>query len=66
MKKWKARVQDIYENLGEFRMHNEIYKISKRLEYKSAKKLWKDNPWISGDVNPRNFSVIKKENGKKV
>jgi hypothetical protein len=60
MKTWKARVRKTYSSLEDLRNHNRIYGVVKRCGYRSAKKLWEDNPIIGGSVNPADFGLVKK------
>ena len=57
MKKWVARVQDVYSSLAELEQYDRIYGVVARCKYKSAKDLWEDDPLISGSVNPRDFGL---------
>lgn len=56
---WKARVRKVYKDLEELKAYNWAYNVVKRLGYKSAEKLWADNPIIMGSVYPADFSVFK-------
>ena len=58
-KLWKAHVQKVYCSLEELEQYDAIYGIVKRCGYKSARKLWNDNPKIQGSVNPADFGICK-------
>ena len=60
MKSLKARFKKVYSSLEEFIIYDRYYNIVKRCGYKSAKKLWKDNPMIGGGTNPKDFGIVKK------
>lgn len=56
---WQDRVQKVYSSLEELEGFDRVYAIVKRLKYRSAKKLWNDNPIISGSTDPNDLKVIK-------
>lgn len=58
LKLWRARVRTTYRTLAELRSYNRIYGIAKRLGYRNALTLWRDNPMIGGSVNPSDFRII--------
>lgn len=55
---WRNRLRKNYANFEEFEMYSEIYGISRRLGYKSAKTAWRANPMIEGSVNPDDLRKV--------
>jgi hypothetical protein len=58
---WKARVRKVYSSLEELEAYDEIYGIVRALGYRSARKLWEDNPFIGGSVYPEDFRLMRPE-----
>lgn len=54
---WKARVRETYSTIEELRSYDRTYGIVKRCGYRSARKLWNDNPLIGGSVYPQDFGI---------
>ena len=57
---WQARIRKVYDTLAELKAYDEIYGVVKRLGLASAEQAWKDNPVISGSVDPRDLRVVKR------
>lgn len=57
MTKWVSKVKEVYVSLSELKQYDEIYGVVGRCGYKTAEKLWEENPFISGSVNPRDFGL---------
>ncbi len=59
MKTWKARVQSVYDSLEELESADRCHNVAKRCGYRSAKTMWRANPWIGGSVDPRDFGRVR-------
>lgn len=59
---WQSHLQDNYDNFEDFLYYNEIYELSKKLGYSSAKRAWHANPLVQGSTDPRDFQKCKPGN----
>lgn len=68
-KKWRSKLQLNYRNFEEWERYSELYGLSKRLGFASAREAWDANPTIQGSTNPADFSVVtppKPKNSKRI
>src|SRR3972149_5893258 len=56
---WKDKLQNVYDDLEDFKSYDETYGVAKRLGFKSAEEAWEANPKIQGSTNPKDYKVIK-------
>lgn len=57
-KTWKARLSSNYKNFDEWAHASDIYGLAERLGYASDEDAWRDDPWVQGSVNPRDYSLV--------
>jgi hypothetical protein len=57
-KLWKQRVRELYGSVEVLRAYFNTYGFAKRLGYKSAAALWRDNPILTGSTDPSEFRVF--------
>lgn len=55
---WQSRLRANYESLREFESYDRFYGLAKRLGYKSAASVWRENPMIQGSVEPSDFRRV--------
>lgn len=55
---WQSRLQDNYENLGEWISYANMYGLAKRLGYEDPIEAWKENPFVQGSTDPKDFKVV--------
>jgi hypothetical protein len=58
---WRAKLRNIYSDLNNLIVHDEMYGILAKLGYVTAKAAWEENPTIEGSINPSDFSKSKKQ-----
>ena len=58
---YQCRLRKNYSSLEEFEGYDEIYGISKRLGFKSAKEAWVKNPIIEGSVIPSDLCLAEEK-----
>lgn len=63
---WTSNLQAQYRNKREFVAFDEMYSLSLRLGYRTAKEAWSANPVIQGSTNPRDYKVVDLADWEKV
>ena len=56
---FQCNLQDNYTDFDEFEACSNIWRLHKRLGYKTAMDAWRANPVIQGSVIPSDFRKIK-------
>lgn len=50
-------MQKVYSSLEELERFEEFYRVATKCGYRSCARMWKENKFIQGSVNPSDFGL---------
>jgi hypothetical protein len=56
---WQERLKFLYADFAEFKHYADLYKLHKKLGYRTPKAAWDNNPLVEGSVNPSDYRKVK-------
>jgi hypothetical protein len=55
---WRNRLQNEYSGFDEFEGYSDLWDLSGRLGFASAREAWDANPLVQGSTNPADYMVV--------
>lgn len=55
---WTANLRKVYGSYESWRLHANVYGLTPRLGFDTARAAWDANPVIQGSTNPVDFKIV--------